>query len=103
MGEDSIKPFLEFSNKWVVLLALTSNKGAFDFQFLANKTSKRRLFGEVLVKSQQWGTSQNMMYVIGATKADMLADVRISFRIISCWCLASEPRGAAFRMSPNTD
>ncbi len=76
MGEDSVKPFLEFRNKWVVLLALTSNKGAFDFQFLADKNSQRRLFEEVLTKSQHWGSSENMMYVVGATKAEMLTDVR---------------------------
>ena len=76
MGEDSVKPFLEFNNKWVVLLALTSNKGAFDFQFLSDKSSNRKLFEEVLTKSQQWGSIENMMYVVGATKAEMLADVR---------------------------
>jgi orotidine-5'-phosphate decarboxylase len=76
MGEDSVKPFLDFKNKWVVLLALTSNKGAFDFQFLFDKTVNRRLFEEVLTKSQQWGSNENMMYVVGATKAEMLTDVR---------------------------
>jgi len=76
MGEDSVKPFLEFDNKWVVLLALTSNKGAFDFQFHFDKNLNRRLFEEVLIKSQQWGSIENMMYVVGATKAEMLTDVR---------------------------
>jgi orotidine-5'-phosphate decarboxylase len=76
MGEDSVKPFLEFNNKWVVLLALTSNKGAVDFQFLSDKSSSRRLFEDVLTKSRQWGNIENMMYVVGATKAEMLTDVR---------------------------
>jgi orotidine-5'-phosphate decarboxylase len=76
MGEDSVKPFLEFSGKWVILLALTSNKGAFDFQFITDKTSNSRLFEEVLAKSVQWGNDENMMYVVGATKAEMLTDIR---------------------------
>ena len=76
MGEDSVKPFLEFKEKWVILLALTSNKGAFDFQFLSDKTSGKRLFEDVLIKSREWGNSNNMMYVVGATKAEMLTDVR---------------------------
>lgn len=76
MGEDSVTPFLGFKNKWVVLLALTSNKGAFDFQTIVNKETKKRLFEEVLETSQKWGNSNNMMYVVGATKAEMLADIR---------------------------
>src|ERR1039457_4671069 len=76
MGEDSVRPFLEFKDKWVILLALTSNKGAFDFQFLADKTSHQRLFEEVLTKSLAWGSIENMMFVVGATKAEMLTDVR---------------------------
>lgn len=77
MGEDSVKPFLSFENKWVILLALTSNKGAFDFQFMENKTGGKHLFEEVLLKSsQEYGNEENMMYVVGATKADMLADIR---------------------------
>lgn len=74
MGEDSVTPFLTYENKWVILLALTSNKGAFDFQFTEEKGEK--LFEKVLKTSQNWGTNENMMYVIGATKAEMLADVR---------------------------
>ena len=76
MGIDSVSPFLEYQNKWVILLALTSNKGAFDFQFAVNKDSSRRFFEEVLIKSQQWGTKDNMMFVVGATQANMLADIR---------------------------
>lgn len=75
MGEDSVKPFMGFENKWVVLLALTSNKGAFDFQMDRIETGER-VFEKVLKVSSSWGNSENMMYVVGATKADMLADVR---------------------------
>ena len=75
MGEDSVSPFLSFENKWVVLLALTSNKGAFDFQLFENQQGKK-LYAKVLQTSQQWGNSGNMMYVIGATRAEMLAEVR---------------------------
>ncbi len=76
MGEDSVTPFLVYPDKWVVLLALTSNKGAFDFQLTEDKATGRRLFENVLERSRQWGTTENMMYVVGATKAEMLADVR---------------------------
>jgi len=76
MGEDSVLPFLTFENKWVILLALTSNKGAFDFQFLEDKKSGKRLFEEVLIRSQQYGNKENMMYVAGATQAEMFADIR---------------------------
>ena len=76
MGEDSVSPFFAYENKWVVLLALTSNKGAFDFQFMRDAETGERLFEKVLKTSQQWGSDENMMYVAGATKADMLADIR---------------------------
>ncbi|MBN2173056.1 MAG: orotidine-5'-phosphate decarboxylase [Bacteroidales bacterium] len=76
MGIDSVSPFLEYQNKWVILLALTSNKGASDFQFHDLKGTSNRLFEEVLIKSQEWGNSDNMMYVVGATQANMLADIR---------------------------
>lgn len=74
MGEDSVTPFLEYDNKWVILLALTSNKGAFDLQFF--QEGEQKLFEKVLEKSQDWGTKENMMYVVGATKAEMLGDIR---------------------------
>jgi orotidine-5'-phosphate decarboxylase len=74
MGEDSVKPFLSYPDKWIILLALTSNKGAADFQFL--KDNDHRLFEQVLSKSQRWGTNENMMYVVGATQAEMLSDIR---------------------------
>ncbi|MBN2765629.1 MAG: orotidine-5'-phosphate decarboxylase [Paludibacteraceae bacterium] len=76
MGEDSVTPFLTYENKWVILLALTSNKGAFDFQFIRDAETGERLFEKTLKTSQQWGTDKNMMYVVGATKADMLTDIR---------------------------
>lgn len=74
MGEDSVTPFLQYLGKWVILLALTSNKGAFDFQFFEN--SGEKLYEKVLKKSQEWGDKQNMMYVVGATKAEMLEGIR---------------------------
>ena len=76
MGEDSVTPFLTYENKWVTLLALTSNKGAFDFQFIKDAETGERLFETVLKKSKNWGTADNMMYVVGATKAEMLTDIR---------------------------
>lgn len=75
MGSDSVEPFLSIENKWVILLALTSNQGAFDLQFSELKEDKR-LFEKVLEVSKQWGNDQNMMYVVGATKASALADIR---------------------------
>jgi orotidine-5'-phosphate decarboxylase len=80
MGSDSVKPFLTYKDKWVVLLALTSNEGAFNFQTQRIKhldTQKEiHLYEEVLKTSKQWGTDENMMYVIGATKAQWLEEVR---------------------------
>jgi len=76
MGEDSVTPFLTYDEKWVTLLALTSNKGAFDFQFTEDKTTGERLFEKVLKASLKWGNEENMMYVVGATKAEMLSDIR---------------------------
>lgn len=74
MGEDSVTPFLEYPNKWVILLALTSNKGAFDFQTLT--VDSKKMYQKVLETSKKWGSSENMMYVVGATKAEMLSDIR---------------------------
>ncbi len=76
MGEDSVKPFMTYHEKWVILLALTSNKGAYDFQFLQDEKSGNKLFESVLKTSQTWGTSENMMYVVGATKAEKLKEIR---------------------------
>ena len=74
MGEDSVTPFLKYEGKWVILLALTSNKGAYDFQFFEENGEK--LYEKVLRKSQDWGNARNMMYVVGATKAEMLSGIR---------------------------
>ena len=75
MGEDSVTPFLQYDGKWVILLALTSNKGSHDFQ-LTTDTEGERLFEKVLRKSQEWGTADNMMYVVGATQGQMFEDIR---------------------------
>lgn len=74
MGEDSVTPFLSYQGKWAILLALTSNKGAFDFQF--KESDGKCLYESVLETSQKWGNDENMMYVVGATKAEMLGNVR---------------------------
>jgi orotidine-5'-phosphate decarboxylase len=74
MGEDSVTPFLSYKNKWVVLLALTSNKGADDFQY--HDEDGIKLFERVLSVSKKWGTIDNLMYVVGATRAEMLKDIR---------------------------
>jgi orotidine-5'-phosphate decarboxylase len=79
MGEDSVTPFLGFKDKWVILLALTSNPGAGDFQKLEIKNPKSgigELFGDVLCTSLKWGNADNMMYVIGATQAAMFSEIR---------------------------
>lgn len=75
MGEDSVTPFLSYDGKWVILLALTSNKGSQDFQLTTDENSER-LFEKVLRKSQQWGNDENMMYVVGATQGRMFEDIR---------------------------
>jgi orotidine-5'-phosphate decarboxylase len=75
MGVDSVKPFLEFEDKWVILLALTSNEGSADFQLISSQSGKP-LFQEVLEKSSKWGNPDNMMYVVGATRGEKIAEVR---------------------------
>ncbi len=74
MGEDSVKPFMTYVDKWVILLALTSNKGAADFQYMTEGGEK--LYEKVIKTSMQWGTTDSMMYVVGATKAEMLSSIR---------------------------
>jgi len=74
MGEDSVTPFLSYNEKWVVLLALTSNQGADNFQY--HNEDGIKLFERVLSVSQKWGTINNLMYVVGATRAEMLKDIR---------------------------
>ncbi len=75
MGEDSVTPFLGYQDKWVILLALTSNKGSHDFQ-LTEDVNGERLFEKVLHTSQNWGNADNMMYVVGATQGRMFEDIR---------------------------
>ena len=76
MGSDSVLPFLDYSGKWVILLALTSNQGAEDFQLQKLAGSKELLFQKVLQTSKTWGNEDNMMFVAGATKAEWLKKVR---------------------------
>ena len=74
VGEDSVTPFLTYKDKWVILLVLTSNKGADDFQY--HNEDGIRLFERVLTVSRKWGNTDNLMYVVGATRAEMLKDIR---------------------------
>jgi len=74
MGKDSVEPFLEFENKHTIILALTSNEGAFDFQ--TKKIDGKEVYKQVLETSRTWKNSKNLMYVVGATKAEYLADIR---------------------------
>lgn len=75
MGEDSVTPFLEYPGKWVILLALTSNKGSLDFQLTEDKNGER-LFEKVIRVSSHWGNPENLMYVVGATRGSMFTDIR---------------------------
>ena len=74
MGKDSVEPFLEFQNKHTIMLALTSNEGAFDFQML--ETNGNQFYKQVLETSKKWKNSENLMYVVGATKAEYFAEIR---------------------------
>lgn len=74
MGSDSVKPFLDFEGKWVILLALTSNQGSLDFQLTESEGTK--LYEKVLKKAQEWGTDEQLMFVVGATRAEEIAKVR---------------------------
>jgi orotidine-5'-phosphate decarboxylase len=74
MGEDSVTPFLEYNNKWVILLGLTSNKGSQDFQFL--EIDGARLYEKVIRKAQEWGTPGQLMFVVGATHPEKFKDIR---------------------------
>lgn len=75
MGEDSVTPFLTYPDKWVILLALTSNKGSLDYQLTEDKDGER-LFEKVIRKSRSWGDESNMMYVVGATRGKLFEDIR---------------------------
>jgi orotidine-5'-phosphate decarboxylase len=74
MGQDSIEPFLQYPGHWAIVLALTSNPGAMDFQF--NRTGDQLLFEKVVDKCQQWGTPENLMFVVGATRGELLGKIR---------------------------
>lgn len=74
MGKDSVKPFLDFENKWTIVLALTSNEGSKDFQMM--QVNGNELYKEVIKTTSSWGTKENLMFVVGATKADMLDNIR---------------------------
>jgi len=74
MGEDSVRPFLEYENKWTIVLALTSNKGAGNFEL--QKMGDKFLYEKVLHQVSQWGTSENLMFVVGATQASELKNIR---------------------------
>jgi orotidine-5'-phosphate decarboxylase len=76
MGEDSVKPFLKFEGKWVILLAHTSNPGSSDFQLIESKVTGRKLYEEVLIKSKQWGSADQLMYVVGATQSEKIESIR---------------------------
>jgi orotidine-5'-phosphate decarboxylase len=76
MGEDSIKPFLKFNDKWAIVLAHTSNPGAADFQLIESKISGRKLYEEVLLQTQKWGSPDRIMFVVGATQADKIQSIR---------------------------
>ena len=76
MGKDSISPFLSFKDKWSIILALTSNPGAADFQYCMDKDSGERLFEKVLTTAQNWATKDQIMFVVGATKAESLSEIR---------------------------
>src|SRR5687768_2490836 len=76
MGEDSVKPFLKFKDKWVILLGHTSNPGAADFQLIESKVTGRKLYEEVILTSQKWATPQQLMFVVGATQSDKIQHIR---------------------------
>lgn len=76
MGEDSVTPFLQFKDKWVILLAHTSNTGSEDFQLLESKSTNRKLYEEVILKAQTWASPDQLMFVVGATQADKMKEIR---------------------------
>jgi orotidine-5'-phosphate decarboxylase len=76
MGEDSVKPFLNFKDKWVILLGHTSNPGSSDFQLIESKVTGRKLYEEVLVTGQKWGSPDQLMFVVGATQAEKMEGIR---------------------------
>ena len=75
MGKDSVQPFLKFDGKWAIVLGLTSNEGASDFQYVTNQ-EEQPLYAKVISTVMEWGTSENLMFVVGATRTEQLADIR---------------------------
>lgn len=75
MGKDSVQPFLKFDGKWAIVLGLTSNEGAADFQYVTNQ-EEQPLYAKVISTVMEWGTSENLMFVVGATRTEQLADIR---------------------------
>lgn len=76
MGADSVTPFLDFKDKWVILLALTSNQGSHDFQHIESRVTSTELYKQVLKTASQWGSEDNLMFVVGATQAEKLQEIR---------------------------
>jgi orotidine-5'-phosphate decarboxylase len=76
MGEDSVKPFLDHKDRWVILLAHTSNPGSADFQLLESKETGRKFYEEVIIKARQWASPETLMFVVGATQAEKIASIR---------------------------
>jgi orotidine-5'-phosphate decarboxylase len=76
MGEDSVRPFLQFENKWVILLAHTSNPGSADFQLVESKVTGKRLYEEVIIRAKAWADADHMMFVVGATQAEKMESIR---------------------------
>ncbi|MEX2230560.1 MAG: orotidine-5'-phosphate decarboxylase [Cyclobacteriaceae bacterium] len=76
MGEDSVKPFLEYKDKWVILLAHTSNPGSADFQLMESKKTGRKLYEEVVIRASEWASADQLMFVVGATQAEKLSAIR---------------------------
>jgi orotidine-5'-phosphate decarboxylase len=79
MGKDSITPFLEFDNKWIIILGLTSNAGAEDFQLLPTQLGNKKVYEIVMEKTSAWGTSENTMFVVGATRPTFIREIRNKF------------------------
>jgi orotidine-5'-phosphate decarboxylase len=76
MGKDTVTPFLGYEGKWVIILGLTSNRGAEDFQFLETGSGQNRLFEEVILRGAEWGGTDQVMFVAGATRAGLISDIR---------------------------
>ena len=95
MGKDSILPYLEFKNKWIILLSLTSNSGAEDFQYLNVEGTNKKLFEKVIKNSVSWSSKQNMMYVVGANRTKDFIKIRNYFKFFHSRC------SGKFYLQPN--